>query len=77
MLKPKRVDLIGLDIREVGQSLFERLSCYCQWFLMYFSKINQLCDDSAVYNLTSTYTNLRVQPAAKKAKLKAVCSFFL
>ena len=26
MLKPKRVDLMGLNIREVGQSLFERLS---------------------------------------------------
>ena len=81
MLKLKRVDLpvISLNIREVGQSIFDRLSCYCQWFHMYFSKINQLCDYSAVYNLTSTYTNpsLRVQPAAKKAKLKAVCSFFL
>ena len=44
---------------------------------MFFKKNYHLCDDYAVYNLTSTDTNLqRVQPAAKKAKLKAVCSFF-
>ena len=50
------------------------------YFIIDFScvrKIDQLCDNSAVYNRVQlTQISQRVPPAAKKAKLKAVCSFF-